>query len=226
MTAIHSYHFAELDSTQTYLLKHAALNAAVFCRAERQTAGIGQRGAQWQSPQGGLYFSLRYPLAGGAALHGGLAQACALSIAECLDPAAQSLRLKWPNDLYVGEKKMGGILIDMLGDSAVIGIGINLRGERQDIAYVDEHFPALKTDECYPRLQEALLHMLEKWARHPYLALNHRWNDYDRFYGQDIRLEARTDSVRNLGIDQKGRLIIADGKGITCLSNARISLQP
>lgn len=223
MTAIHSYHFAAVDSTQRYLLEHSPNTAAIFCRADLQTAGVGQRGATWQSPQGGLYFSLRYPLTGGAALHGGLAQAIALCIAETIDPSAEIIRLKWPNDLFIGERKLGGILIDMLADSAVIGIGINLSGERQNIAYLTEHFN-LSGDALYSRLQTALLNLLTAWQHKPYLPLEHRWNDYDRFFAQNIRLETHSTAVKNLGIDQKGRLIVASGKGIEYLSSTRICL--
>lgn len=228
MTAIHFYHFASLDSTQRYLLAHEMLEAAIFCRAEQQSAGVGQRGAQWQSPRGGLYFSLAYPLKGAPQIHLGLAQACALVVAQTLDPQAQKIRLKWPNDLYIDERKLGGILIDMLPQAensvAIIGIGINLYGTQTDIAYYQEHFPQQDSVSIYPQLQSALLTRLAQWSEKPYLPVEHRWNDYDRFYRQSLSLETHTQSVQNLGIDQKGRLVVATEQGIEFLHHTRIRM--
>lgn len=226
MTAIHSYHFATLDSTQRYLLAHPPIEGAIFCRAEQQSAGVGQRGAHWQSPQGGLYFSLAYSLYGAPQVHAGLAQACALVIAQTLDSQAKIIRLKWPNDLYIGERKLGGILIDMLPQAdnsrAIIGIGINLQGNQDTIAYYQAHFPQIERQALYAQLQTALLNRLAQWSEKPYLAVNHRWNDYDRFYRQEIALETHEQPVQNLGIDQKGRLIVASAQGIEFLQQTRI----
>lgn len=225
----HHYHFARLDSTQTYLLNHPNTSRPIFCRADSQSAGKGQRGAHWQSPpNSGLYFSLKTTLPYPLATHNGLAQMVALTLAQTLDPSAEILTLKWPNDLYIGTQKLGGILIDLHPDGensiAVIGIGINLRADAQrpDTANLYAHFPENPT--LYPELCQALLNSINRWQETPYLPTDHRWNDYDRFQGQIITLESHPNPVKNLGIDQKGRLTIISENGIEFLSNTRIKI--
>ncbi|SUO94992.1 biotin--[acetyl-CoA-carboxylase] ligase [Suttonella ornithocola] len=224
----HHYHFATLDSTQRFLIDHSITERPIFCRANQQTAGIGQRGAHWQSPIGGLYFSLRYQLDMPPAAQGGLAQYIALTLAQTIDPNAKILRLKWPNDLYIEKKKLGGILIDTLPHQeqtiAIIGIGINLYSSPEtdsNLAYYSDYFA--QTETLYESLCEQLLPALEYWNTHPYLPTDHRWDDYDRFHGQMLSLETHHEPVENIGIDQKGRLIIRDQQSkIAFLDNTRI----
>lgn len=103
--------------------------------AEQQTAGSGRRGRKFFSPPGGLYMSVilrptvapeRLPM---ITLAAGLA--CSLALEK---PTGLSVRLKWPNDLYVGGRKLGGILTEAAPYSStlrqipfvVVGIGVNV----------------------------------------------------------------------------------------------------
>src|SRR5688500_2328141 len=107
----------------------------VLLVAERQTAGRGRMGRAWQSAPGdSLTFSLGLPLA--PADWAGLSLAVGVSVAESLHPA---VRLKWPNDLWVDDRKLGGILIETAsfgegagGRYAVIGVGINVAARGAD----------------------------------------------------------------------------------------------
>lgn len=139
----HLHHFSFVDSTNTMLLAAAASGApeGTVYLADEQTAGRGRGGHAWHSEPGtpdepaGLYVSvLAKP-----ALH--LREALWLSLATGL--AAQSavratsgltVDLRWPNDLLLGNRKLGGILVETAVEPdasatlryAVIGIGINL----------------------------------------------------------------------------------------------------
>ena len=103
-----------------------------FLAAEHQTAGRGRRARQWLAPPGGaLCLSLGWSF---AALPSGAA-ALSLAVGVCARRALASIghvpmQLKWPNDLLVEDRKLGGILIELRAESAgpayvVIGIGIN-----------------------------------------------------------------------------------------------------
>ena len=99
--------------------------------AKRQTAGRGRKGRPWLSPIGGLYFSIilkprlgteNTPLLG-------LLSACAVA-RSLAAVGVENVRLKWPNDVLIGESKIAGILSEALsiGDETVglvIGIGVN-----------------------------------------------------------------------------------------------------
>src|SRR5262245_26951311 len=100
----------EIDSTNTELMRRGreGRSEPVLLVAERQTAGRGRLGRGWQSAAGdSLTFSLGLPLA--PADWAGLSLAVGASVAEALHPA---IRLKWPNDLWLDDRKLGGILIE------------------------------------------------------------------------------------------------------------------
>ncbi|MFN4116324.1 MAG: biotin--[acetyl-CoA-carboxylase] ligase [Inhella sp.] len=100
--------------------------------AERQRAGRGRLGRSWESSgsEASLTFSLAWPLAAGTPLDG-LSLAVGVALAESLDPSDAGLRLKWPNDLWWQDRKLGGVLIEALTGSSgvsavVVGVGLNL----------------------------------------------------------------------------------------------------
>ncbi len=118
---VHS--FETVSSTQRVardLLRAGEASVGHIVVANRQTAGRGRLGREWSSPPGGLYATFIVPNADLLALRAGVATARAL---ESIGAAA---RLKWPNDLVVGERKLGGILIETDGAVARIGVGINM----------------------------------------------------------------------------------------------------
>ena len=94
--------------------------------AEEQTAGRGRGGATWHSPPGtGLWMSVLLPSAPIGAIH--LPLLVGLAVAEALEAAgAVNLRLEWPNDLTVADRKVGGILCEAARSGVVAGIGINV----------------------------------------------------------------------------------------------------
>ena len=106
--------------------------AGTLVIADEQTAGRGRQGRSWTSSSGlGLWLTMIERPAEAAALDV-LALRCGLFAAEALDVlAAEEIRLKWPNDLYVGECKLAGILIEVRwrGTSpewVAIGFGVNV----------------------------------------------------------------------------------------------------
>jgi BirA family transcriptional regulator, biotin operon repressor / biotin---[acetyl-CoA-carboxylase] ligase len=158
----HMYHFRTIDSTNTHALEQARQGAphGSFYIADEQTAGRGRSDHTWLSAASqGLYLSvlLRPPLATAdlvwLPLLAGLAAHRAIREVTMLAPD-----LRWPNDLLIGPRKAGGILVEALADpagsAAVIGIGINLH---------QQQFPAglatrptsldLETGRCTSRRQ-------------------------------------------------------------------------
>ena len=102
-----------IDSTSSELMRRArdGLVEPVLLAAEEQTAGRGRMGKGWHSRAGqSLTFSLALPLA--PADWSGLSLAVGVSLAESLHPDVQ---LKWPNDLWLQQRKLGGILVETAG---------------------------------------------------------------------------------------------------------------
>ncbi len=114
---IHRY--GTVDST---MLAAAGLPVGHVVAAEEQTAGQGRHGHSWHSAKGaGLYCSIVLEPAPLLTLALGLAAAEAIA-----EAAGVACDLRWPNDLMLGEKKLGGILVQLSEGKAVAGIGINL----------------------------------------------------------------------------------------------------
>jgi BirA family biotin operon repressor/biotin-[acetyl-CoA-carboxylase] ligase len=95
--------------------------------ALEQTAGRGRRGAAWFSePHESLALSIVLRPAQPKALWPRLALASGLAVAEALEFFGAATGIKWPNDVWIGEKKTAGILVEAGPDFAIVGIGLNI----------------------------------------------------------------------------------------------------
>lgn len=128
--------FDELDSTNSYLASIAPDSPhGTVVRADSQTAGRGQRGNSWESDPGAniLMSVLLRPHGIRPADQFAISQAVALAIVKVLTPLIPSgdVKVKWPNDIYVADGKICGILIENVVTaseivSSIAGIGINV----------------------------------------------------------------------------------------------------
>lgn len=123
-----------VDSTNEYLMREAdTLESPLLVAARHQTAGHGQRGNSWESAAGeNLTFSVLIRLEAFSPLSQFyISEAVSLSVVDFLALHGIEAMVKWPNDIYVGDRKICGILIrhSIAGNSisySVIGVGINV----------------------------------------------------------------------------------------------------
>src|SRR6185436_4745372 len=99
--------------------------------ADEQTSGRGRQGHTWFSPAGNLFLSLLLRPGRGAAVSRLLPLMAGVAVADAAREWGVEARLKWPNDVLAGERKLGGILVEGLSsqdglEAAVVGVGINL----------------------------------------------------------------------------------------------------
>jgi BirA family biotin operon repressor/biotin-[acetyl-CoA-carboxylase] ligase len=123
--------FAELDSTNRYLLDEAAAGArdGLVAVADHQTAGRGRLDRRWEAPPGSslLVSVLIRPAPNSAVLHT-VVIAAALALADAVARVAGfTPALKWPNDLVVGDRKLAGLLAEQAVDALVVGAGCNVQ---------------------------------------------------------------------------------------------------
>ncbi|MHB1245285.1 MAG: biotin--[acetyl-CoA-carboxylase] ligase [Sulfuriferula sp.] len=154
-----------LDSTNTELMRAAANGAPhrSCLVAEMQLAGRGRRGRVWQSVLGGsLACSVLWRFDAGVAALSGLSLAVGVALLRTLRQfGADTVQLKWPNDLLWHYRKLGGILIEVQGDVmgpsfAVIGIGINLQLSGAVRAEIDQSVTDLN-EICGTQIDRNLL---------------------------------------------------------------------
>ncbi len=142
-----------IGSTQTYLKEQIAkrdLKAPIALCAQSQTKGVGSRGSSWIGVDGNLFFSF-------ALFKESLPQDLPLQSAsiyfsylfkEVLANFGSQVLLKWPNDFYIQNKKIGGTVTHLVSDTIVCGIGLNL-------VFVDEAFGKLDIDVSKEALFES-----------------------------------------------------------------------
>ncbi|MEU8192385.1 biotin--[acetyl-CoA-carboxylase] ligase [Microbispora amethystogenes] len=201
--------------------------------AEAQFAGRGRLGRPWSAPpRSGLTFSMllrpEVPLArqGWLALLVGLAAASAVRRIAELD-----VRLKWPNDLMIGERKLAGILAERVDRVVVIGMGLNVSLRREELPVERATSLAVENAACTDRdpLLRAILREVESHYRDWVAAdgdpdasgLRAAYLAWSATVGQDVRVELPGERVltgRAAGIDPAGHLIVRGEDGEHSLS--------
>lgn len=234
----------ETGSTNTDLLAAAASGApsGLVRAAEVQTGGRGRRGRQWVNPLGGaLTFSLLWRSDRGAAALSGLSLVVGMAGAKAVRAlGAADVGVKWPNDLLIAGRKLGGILIELQGDAlgpsaVVIGIGLNVRLPSPVLDTVGQ--PAID-----------LASRVEHVERNVLLAtlLDHLAADLDRFEAEGFApmagefrachvLEGRPVRVglpdgtlvdgRVEGVDADGALLVDTARGVRRFHGGEVSVR-
>lgn len=233
-------HIDECPSTNTELLARAAKGApsgsALVC--ERQTAGRGRRGRQWHSSPGcSLCFSLLWRLPPGTS-SAGLSLAAGLALAQALEALGiKDLALKWPNDILLNSRKLGGLLIETAGNphSLVIGTGLNLHTDPAWQANIDQAFASL--DEAGMNLaHETLLAsilraycaMLDEFSQHGFAVFREAWQARHALTGQAVHISSETREIEGIcaNVRNDGSLEILTPEGLHLLHGGEISLRP
>ncbi|MGG6196989.1 bifunctional biotin--[acetyl-CoA-carboxylase] ligase/biotin operon repressor BirA [Pantoea allii] len=232
-----------IDSTNQYLLERMnSLPSGSVCVAEYQQAGRGRRGRHWFSPFGAnLYMSMYWRLDQGPAAAMGLSLVIGIIMAETLRSlGAQDVRVKWPNDIYLNDRKLAGILVELTGktgDAAhiVIGAGINLAMRNAEAAQINQGWINLQeagvtinrnelAAKLINRLREALP-VFEQEGLVPFVA---RWAELDNFINRPVKLLIGEREVHGIarGIDNQGGLRLEQDGIIKSWVGGEISLRP
>ncbi|AHB72218.1 bifunctional biotin--[acetyl-CoA-carboxylase] ligase/biotin operon repressor BirA [Cronobacter malonaticus] len=231
-----------IDSTNQYLLDRLSeLDSGDACIAEYQQAGRGRRGRKWFSPFGAnLYLSMYWRLEQGPAAAIGLSLVIGIVMAEVLhELGADQVRVKWPNDLYLSDRKLAGILVELTGktgDAAqiVIGAGINLamRQVESDIVnqgWINLQEAGIKVDrnELAVRLIEKLRASLRQFEQEGLAPFLTRWEKLDNFIHRQVKLIIGEREIYGIsrGIDNQGALLLEQNGVIKPWVGGEISLR-
>ncbi|WP_295987087.1 biotin--[acetyl-CoA-carboxylase] ligase [uncultured Variovorax sp.] len=237
---------AEIDSTNTELMRRARAGRVepVLLVAERQTAGRGRLGRPWQSgaqrdaAASSLTFSLGMPLA--PADWSGLSLAVGVAVAEGLDPSGEhKVGLKWPNDIWVDDRKLVGILIETALSSdggpqasryAVIGIGINIGareggGMRTPPAWLHQWRPGVTAPEVLAELAEPLVRTVLDFEARGFAPFAERFAARDVLRGREVTLSDGTAGLCE-GVAWGGELQVRTDAGVQLISSDEVSVRP
>jgi len=230
-----------IDSTNQYLLERVEnLTSGSVCIAEYQTQGRGRRGRQWVSPFGSnLYLSMYWRLDAGMAAAMGLSLIVGVAIAEALEKQGiDGVKLKWPNDLYINDRKLAGILVEMSGQAGgaahlVIGMGLNV-AMPENTTGIDQPWVSLEEAGEVPernQLAAALINAwklaLEEYEQRGMTGFVSRWNRLDNFLDRPVRLLLGPREISGIarGINEQGALLLETEQGIESFIGGEISLR-
>ncbi|MEY3873249.1 MAG: hypothetical protein RLZZ296_2244 [Pseudomonadota bacterium] len=223
---------------------------AILLVAEHQNAGRGRLGRQWQSQAGAsLTFSLGLPLQ--PANWSGLSLAVGVSLAESLEPAngqAPTLQLKWPNDLWLGQRKLGGILVETAswGDQryVVIGVGLNVTLPEQDFSAAASQptgdtqtpppmaptslqalWPGVDAAWALQAVAAPLVQAMLDFEREGFAPFRARFAARDALAGRVVKLSDGTEGTA-CGVGAHGALSVQTQNGLQDISSLEVSVRP
>jgi BirA family transcriptional regulator, biotin operon repressor / biotin---[acetyl-CoA-carboxylase] ligase len=219
--ALRLLRFERVGSTMDLIHELAGQGAAAGTTviAGEQLAGRGARGRTWHSPPGGLWMSMLYRPAVAAGLEV-ISLRVGLAVASALDRfAGATVQLKWPNDLMLQSRKLGGILCEARWHGGqpgwiAVGVGLNVRNlipvELQPLATaLREHCPEVSLEDLIPPVA-ATLDGLDLQADRLTSSELHEFARRDWLLGRQIR-EPVVGTVAGLAAD--GTLVVRTAEG-------------
>ena len=238
--------FISVPSTNAHLMRQYGPRdrELAVCLAEHQSAGRGRRGRLWESPFGAnLYLSVRRQFQRPASELALLSLAVAAQLALSLEQLGLAGHgIKWPNDLYWQGAKLGGLLLELAGEtdgpcSVVVGLGLNLGMPRENHARIGQPVADLADafgDDLPPRnevaaeLITALITACDQFEARGFGGYQAVWERFDLLTGREIDVH-EADGIRHglaLGIDAAGCLRVQiDGQEVSLVSG-EVSVRP
>jgi BirA family biotin operon repressor/biotin-[acetyl-CoA-carboxylase] ligase len=194
--------------------------------AARQLRGRGRLGREWASPGGGVYLSAVLRPAVAPAEVPSLALAVALGVAIGLERLGVEPRLKWPNDVLLGEGKLAGILLEMSAESdrvdwVVAGIGMNVRRPATEAApnaaYVADVLPGARLAQVAAAELDGIAETYARWRAGGFAGLVRDYEGRSALAGSEVAVRDLTGEVRAEGtvdgVDDDGRLLVREAAG-------------
>jgi BirA family biotin operon repressor/biotin-[acetyl-CoA-carboxylase] ligase len=228
--------FGEIGSTNSYLLAEPPPPAGHFrvALAEHQTDGRGRRDREWVSPEStGVCLSLAYTFASTPANLPCITLATGTAVAIALEALGiRGIGLKWPNDLVLGDGKLGGILTELRtshgeGTTVVVGVGINVDlsatpasmpiapriGYASDLSMGTTSLPSRNVISS--KLIEAIFNALARYESDGFAPFCRAWDRFDWLRGQKITVETPGGDIEGVaeGIDDQGALVLRTATG-------------
>lgn len=213
-------------------LAEAGAPSGAIVTAAEQSAGRGRRGRAWTAPAGKalLYSALLRPLGREHLL---LPLAVPVAVCEAIESLAEvRCRIKWPNDVWIDERKVAGVLIEAQPPEwAVIGIGLNVAVADDELP-AGLRWPATSLGDGIPvdRVREAVSAALGEWVEAPLGDVLGAYRERDVLHGREVSWEGagvEPGCGRAAGIDDRGNLVVErPGAEPLRLGSGEVSLRP
>jgi BirA family biotin operon repressor/biotin-[acetyl-CoA-carboxylase] ligase len=220
------------------LLLQGELEPPCLLIAEEQTAGRGRRGRRWHSVRGAsATFSLGRVIRRPTRELAGLSLVAGVAAAQALRAlGAEQVRLKWPNDLVIGEDKLAGILVETRARSgavlAVFGIGINCRESvelqarvRRGVTFLERFIALPSRNRVIAAVAQRLMQALDGFEASGLEPTRREWQALDALVGQRMRVrlaDGRVVAGVASGLAEDGALRLRTARGMLSVASATV----
>lgn len=234
-----------IDSTNAEALRTLAegVVSGLAITAEQQSAGRGRRGRTWVSPFArNIYLSLTWQYSQGAAALEGMSLAVGVAVVRALEKLGLvGASLKWPNDVLYQRRKLGGVLLEMVGDASgvcqvVVGVGLNVAMPAAQAEAIDQAWADLAElsggsppgrSQVLAALLNELLPLLAGFETEGFAPWRDAWMALDAYADQPVIIEAgerRTAGIAR-GVDARGALQLETSVGVQPVYGGEVSLR-
>lgn len=228
--SIYQIDFLEIDSTNTYAKKHYQefpLHTITCVTAKKQSAGRGRMEKRWESPEGNVYATFCFHTTKTDLLiHFG--QLLAISTIRALHKLGIKAKIKWPNDIMIDEKKVGGILAETTSTGenewmVFAGLGLNIIMDEKILNNLDQPATSLQKEmkkkfevqEILSAVLENFIHDLHVLEKAGFLSFVGFYNDNLSMKGKEVICTHDNEKIQGLclGITEDGTLKIQQKNG-------------
>lgn len=233
--------FESLPSSNDYLKNLASTTSPHICLPEHQTKGRGRLGRSWSSPFGrNIYCSMSYAFQKDISEMAGLSLVVGILTAKALELMDSRLkpRLKWPNDIYLEGKKVGGILIDLIAEAngtckAILGIGLNVNMKGISLKDVENWIcleelvdKKLDRNQVVGEIINSLFKGMETFASQGLASFLPDWKRLDFLDNKKVTLTSGQETYSGIakGISPQGHLFLELPQGLKQFSYGDTSL--
>lgn len=235
-----------VGSTNTYLLDQCSIagpppkGKVRVCLSEMQTDGRGRRGKKWQSPFGqNLYASVLFEFPDELHKLAGFSLAASLAVTRaCERIGISTVKVKWPNDLWLNDRKLGGILTEIRGESAgaslvVLGIGVNLQLTDGIQGLIDQNaiglesvgFHIAQRNMFVSLLLVAVLEVIGRFNTGYFTVFREEWESRNALKGRHVAIQLPQGTVEGIvcGICADGALTVMTSTGVQVVTQGEVS---
>lgn len=228
-----------IPSTNDYLLQRVqhGIRQGAVCAAEGQSAGKGRMGRKWHSPfAANLYFSIYWRFDAPLQTLAGLSLVVGLAVIEALQqsaPLPEKVGIKWPNDIYWGNAKLGGVLAETHRDEGiVIGVGLNVsmpntQIDGQAITDLSRLWGSTPSRNILiSRCLNSMVKAFKQFERGGLNAFSSHWAQYDLLQNKEVELVTSESSVVGIaqGINERGELLIQFGETLKAIRSGDVRI--
>ena len=222
-------HFEELASTQEYVKSKWSEGQNLIVTADRQTSGRGTKGRSFSSNEGGVYVSKltfydNFPTKDAFKIMAG----SAVAVCETLRAYGIQACIKWPNDIFVNDRKISGMLIENVFSgryitSSAVGIGINVYNELPEELAEIATTMRLETGKVFS-VDEVRRRLIEELSKP---ADMQKYQRYLGYMGEEVILILGDERVPAtlLSVDEEGGLWVKIGQETRRLTAAEVSIR-